>query len=131
MTSPKETIRTILKTKLDDTTVNLWLAVAAHETDGFTSTIFNQNNNAFSMRWCACGGSVGDPRSLAIGNRYGHDVFSSVADSAKDLILYFKRLGWVQLNFATPEALVHYMKQKGFFVADESDYLAGVKRWLS
>lgn len=130
----RTTILTILQQKLDAKNANFWVAIAAHETNGFSSEAFVKGNNAFGMRWVTCGGRIGDPRSLAIGafsSGERVDIFSSVEDSAKDLLLYFQRTGWTKLNYDTIDDLVNAMKAKDYFTDSVSNYLTDVKRWLN
>lgn len=120
-------------TKLDANNARFWMAISAHETDGWTSEAFIKGNNAFGMAWVASGGRIGDPRSLAIDAfTYGErsDIFSSVENSVKDLQLYFQRTGWVKVNFDTIDQLVTNMHDKGYFTDSYSNYINDVKAWL-
>lgn len=131
---PKTAIATILSDKLDAKNIRFWMAISAHETNGWTSEAFTKGNNLFGMGWVASGGRIGDPRSLAIGALAGgerSDIFSSVEDSVKDLLLYFQRTHWLKLNYDTVDDLVNAMKAKGYFTDTTSNYLNGVKSWLS
>lgn len=123
MTNPKEMITsTLTSSGINEQTARFWVAVSAHETGGWTSAIFKENNNLFGMR-------LPSRNTLAVGVNRGHAVFPSILDSAKDLVLYFDRLNWAQRNFNTIPELVAYMKSKNYFTANESEYRAGVERW--
>lgn len=132
MKSPKKTIEKILpQAGLNPENVKFWVAVSAYETayannyqTPWSSPVFTQNNNLFGMR-------LPSGNTLAVGDNLGHAVFPSVEDSAKDLVLYFKRLNWKQVNFNNTDALVAAMKAKGYFTADEGAYAKGVRSWYN
>jgi len=120
--TPETIILQTLSRKLDGRTAKFWVAVSAHETGGWTSAIFRENNNLFGMR-------LPSGNTLAIGANRGHAVFRSLEDSAKDLLMYFDRLKWTRLNYETPADLVAAMKAKRYFEADETAYRKAVEAW--
>lgn len=128
--NPIAVIKTILpEAGLDSRNVRFWIAVSAHETaydnsyqTPFTSPVFKENNNLFGMR-------LASGNTTAIGSNLGHAVYSSLSDSAKDLVLYFERLKWTTRNFDSIESLCAEMKRKGYFTADLNEYTTGVNYW--
>lgn len=128
--SPQSTIiQTLRNAGLDEQTAKYWVAISAHETafdnnyqTPWTSPVYRQNNNLFGMR-------LAGSNTTAIDSNLGHARYRSVSDSAQDLVQYFQRLKWSQLNFDSIPALVSYMKGKGYFTAPLADYQKGVEYW--
>lgn len=123
--NPKKIIfETLTQSGMDAVTARFWVAVSAHETGGWTSRIYRENHNLFGMR-------LPSVNTTAIGARYGHAVFRSDSDSAKDLVKYFDRLKWKQINFSDSDSLVDEMKRKKYFEAPLDLYKSAVKKWLA
>lgn len=122
--NPKKIIfETLTKSGMDAVTARFWVAVSAHETGGWTSRIYRENHNLFGMR-------LPSANTTAIGAKHGHAVFRSDLDSAKDLVMYFDRLKWKQINFSDSDSLVDEMKRKKYFEAPLDLYKNAVKKWL-
>lgn len=104
----------------------LWIAVAKHETAGFTSRVFQEGKNMFGMK---------PPKgeTLAIGKLpygEGQAIFRSLKDSARDQVLYFTKRFRYPTDIKTPEQLIDNMARRGYFEQDPRQYLEGVIRWL-
>lgn len=105
---------------------DLWVAVAKHETAGFTSRVFREGRNMFGM-------TLPRGETLAIGKLpygEGQAIFKSLTDSARDQVLYFTRRFRYPTNITTPESLVENMAGRGYFTSDPRQYLEGIKRFL-
>lgn len=123
MMKPQTILSNGLSQGLNDTNVKLWQAVAYHETGGFTSPIFRENNNFFGMKRPTI------RQTTAIGENRGHAVFASLEKSVEDILLYLKARDYKQVN--TPEELVKWMQGKGYFTDTYDNYLRGVKNGLT
>jgi hypothetical protein len=120
--NPEEAIELEMQNAMNPYNVKLWKAVSKHETGNFTSPIFRENKNLFGMKL---------PRvrpTKATGENRGHATFNSLQDSVADQILFLNYNGYRQVN--TPEELVTWMKNKGYFTDSYANYLNGVKRFL-
>lgn len=73
----------ILDAGFDPETAKIITAQAAHETGGFTSTIYHVNKNAFGMKLPKV------RKTTAIGENRGHAVYESLADSVNDFYLWY------------------------------------------
>ena len=105
---------------------DLWVAVAKHETAGFTSRVFREGRNMFGM-------TLPKGTTLAIGKLpygEGQAIFKNLTDSARDQVLYFTRRFSYPTNITTAESLVDNMAKRGYFTSDPRQYLEGVKRFL-
>lgn len=110
----------LINAGLNTQNAKFWCAISAFETNNWTSDIYVQNHNLFGMR-------LPYDDTTAVDERNGFAVFLSDSDSVKDLVMYFDRLNWEQLNFNSIPDLVSYMKAKNYFVEDETQYLQGVQ----
>ena len=56
-------------------------------------------------------------------------TFETIEDSVEDFLLWWKQYS---LQFTqSPEDMVYYMKQKGYFEDTYENYLNGVKYWVN
>ena len=60
----------------------------------------------------------------------GYAIYSKPEDSIEDYILWWNYHTGRGVTEQTPEAIVSFMKQKGYFEDSYENYLNGVKRWL-
>ena len=111
---------------LTDQLIAWWTAIAKHETANFTSRVFRDSNNLFSMK--LAGKNTTAIGALPYGERQA--IFRSVTDSAKDQILFMTRRWNYPKDFASLEQLISYMKARNYFEQNEADYLAAVKQWM-
>jgi len=98
---------------------------AAHETNGFTSSVFKRANNLFGMNYY-----VG--QSFSVGKFGVYAVYANVEDS----VLGFK--DWTDrhvpiLGFLSPRNTlsqwVRYLKVNNYFTDTEENYLKGCEYW--
>lgn len=107
--------------------IDYWVAVAKHETAGFTSRVFREGKNMFGMK-------PARGETLAIGQLpygEGQAIFKSLTDSAKDQILYFTKRFRYPTNIKSAQELVENMAKRRYFEQDPRDYYEGVRRWLN
>ncbi len=97
---------------------------AAHETGGFDSKLFKQNNNAFGMKYAG--------QYSAKGEKNGYAYYDSVTDSVQDVIIwwnYHKALTFWPLLITNLNGFVRVLKDNGYFEADYNEYLKGCQYW--
>jgi len=100
-------------------------AQAMHETGVFTSPLFLKYNNAFGMK------QPTQRKTTSKGiSESGYATYNSVADSIKDLDLYFQAKDYPQ-TFDNAESYVDFLKSKGYFEATLSGYKKAVLRHLN
>ena len=95
---------------------------AAFETGNFSSVIFKEQNNLFGMKLARV------RPTTATGEKRGHAVFKSIADSVKDYAIYYR---YVKLPsaFSGIPAFTRALKDKKYFEADYNQYTAGVETY--
>lgn len=91
---------------------------AAHETGNFQSKVYKENHNLFGMKYVK--------QRFAIGEKNGHAEYLTIEDSISDYVAYFLRKGYLTV-YLTPESFVQALKLRGYFEADEQEYVKGVK----
>jgi len=96
-----------------------WVSVSAHETKGFTSSVFNTNKNLFGMK------QPEERETTSIGQKGNYASYDSDEDSVKDLVL------WIQAREFPKEhdsirKLTSDMKAKGYFTDTYLNYTNGV-----
>lgn len=109
----------------DTNVAQYFAAIAAHETGNFTSDVYRENHNLFGMRL---------PKqrdTTAIGENRGYAVYNEDSDSIKDLLLWFAYSNTDPGKFDSPDAIVKFMKEKGYFEASEKTYATAVKKWYN
>lgn len=94
------------------------LAQAGHETGGFKSKIYLENNNCFGMKLARV------RETTAQGERYGHAYYKTVSDSVKDFTIYY-RIFKYRTVYLTIADYVKALKKNGYFEANETAYLLG------
>ena len=125
--SASEARRTIIKGLQGTPWVNLTpyiIAQAEHETGGFTSPIFEENNNMFGMK------EPSIRKTTAKGTSRGHAVFDNLEDSIADLVLYFEHFNY-PFHFVNLSAYVNYLKERGYFEDTIENYYNGTSKWFS
>lgn len=90
---------------------SLVYAQAWHETGGFKSAIFKENNNLFGMKRSV-------KRDYDIDSNRGHAVFKSQIDSIKD---YFERQLQFKIPYSHPTQYIQDTVNTGY--AEDKDYL--------
>lgn len=99
----------------------MWRAVAQFETGNYTSNLFHTAHNLFGMKHPQRRETRSTGRTGS-----GFATFDSLTDSVDDLVLYMREFNY-PLDFDSVEALVSFMKQKGYFEEPLSYYLPGVQ----
>jgi len=101
-----------------------------HETANYTSKVFKTNNNAFGYK--RVNGSayqLGAGRLSPEGDNYAR--YSSLSDSAKEVASWIGRRKKDFVSVKTADQYVHTLKLQGYFGDKETNYLAGVKKYLA
>lgn len=106
------------------------VAQAKHETDGFTSNVFNTCNNAFGYK--ATGSAPACSQAPEGGSyRYYRDVLESTNDLTGYL---FRRVAdgkFPPLNQITSsDQYATLLKNAGYYGDQESVYAAGLRKWF-
>jgi hypothetical protein len=121
---------------LPDDLAELVVLQAAHETDGFTSNVFIQDNNAFGYKWV--GSRYQERPGLkapsAEGDHYGH--YSNYLNSVQEIVDWlYRRKDEGKLpalsTIRDPATYAQLLKNTGYYGAPVSVYTAGLKRWAS
>lgn len=111
---------------INENLARIIVAQSAHETAGFTSLIFRQNNNAFGMKY------VG--QSQALGEKNGYANYSSLANSVADLVRWIQAKRSPLINLLAPikttSEYVSFLKAYNYFEDDINNYLNGVNHWF-
>lgn len=115
--------RTFERAGYSQTMIDSLMGVAMHETGGFTSDIFKENNNPWGMKV---------PRvrpNKVIGENRGHGVYASLEDAMQDKLLYLESMKYPK-DVGDPRDHVDLMKRRGYFRAPLVIYKNGVLKWL-
>lgn len=132
--SPTATIkREFRKAGIPDQDTLYWIAIAKHETAGFTSRVYKDAHNLFGMTKPSQGAyDKGWTTATTEVLPYGEHqvIFKSIADSARDQALYLTKRFNYPKNFASLLDLVSYMKSRGYFTDTLSNYYNAAKKWL-
>ncbi|MGD0340271.1 MAG: glucosaminidase domain-containing protein [Bacteroidales bacterium] len=96
-------------------------AQAGHETGGFTSAIFKENNNCFGMNY--------EGQVNAKGEKNGYAYYDRISDSVSDWLAWYVRnrnkLLSLPLFITSLESFVSFLKNNDYFTDTEANYLAG------
>lgn len=98
-------------------------AQAAHETGGFTSKIYQENNNCFGMKLAMI------RKTTATGEKYGHATYDNLEQCVKDYKIYYKNFKYLDV-YPSIAAFVAALKRNKYFEAPELIYLAGCVNFL-
>jgi hypothetical protein len=96
-------------------------AQSAHETNGWTSHIFNSNNNAFGMTY------VG--QSTAAGQKNGYAYYINVNQSVTDFSKWWARRNLFYMPILSLADYVRHLKVNNYFEDTEANYLRGCQFW--
>jgi hypothetical protein len=117
----------LLASGLNETLSKFATAQSAHETAGFTSAIFDSNNNAFGMKW------AGQVNALGIKNGYAN--YNTINSSCADFIAWYTRHRSSLLSFPlyinSIESYVRFLKNNDYFEASEAEYLKACKNFYN
>jgi flagellum-specific peptidoglycan hydrolase FlgJ len=96
-------------------------AQAAHETNCFTSAIFNSNHNCFGMKYAK--------QVNAVGEKNGYADYIVINNSIADFVQWYTRhrvnIFSFPLIITSLGDYVSFLKNNDYFEADEADYLSG------
>lgn len=106
---------------LSPRTAKMWRAVAQFETGNYTSNLFHTAHNLFGMKHPERRETLSTGRTVS-----GFAVYDTPADSVGDLVLYMREFHY-PFDFDSVEALVSFMKSKGYFEEPLGYYLKGVQ----
>lgn len=101
-----------------------------HETANYTSKVFKENLNAFGYkRFVGSAYQLGSGRLSPEGDTYAR--YASVKDSAFEVAAWIGRRKTAFAKVKSADEYVHTLKANGYFGDKESNYLAGVKKYLA
>jgi hypothetical protein len=129
---PGQTIYNTLKGDgVPDPLSSIVVSQARHETNNFTSNVFNTCNNAFGYK--AVYGALSCTQSPEGGNYEYYP--GGVVDSAHEISRYlFRRVNDGSFpplhTITTPEQYATLLKAVGYYGAPLSEYTAGIIRWF-
>lgn len=100
-------------------------AQSAHETNGWTSPIYNSNNNAFGMKYAG--------QATSTGANAGYANYININQSVTDFARWWARRGFSLVNLGvSPMTLAQYvkfLKTNSYFEDTEASYLRGCQYW--
>jgi hypothetical protein len=109
-----------------ETMARIVAAVSRHETGNYTSHVFKTLNNMFGMRYPR----VRETTALYESRDSKYSVYSSPADSVRDMVLYLNARRY-PFHVSDARALVTLMKKHGYFEDNLENYVNGVERALT
>lgn len=122
--TPESIVSEILeKNQVPEKLSALILSQAILESGHFTSNVFFQANNPFGMRPAKV------RKQVACGQYNGYAAYESVAHAVEDYVLWMQAV-CIPLHIDTPEAFVRFLLSKGYFEADETDYLRQLRQLI-
>ena len=101
----------------------LLFAQAYHETGGFKSRSFREENNMFGMKLPSRRATLGKKSPYSV-----YAMFDNVQDSLKDLILYLNFVNMPIIN--TAEQYAKELKSRSYFEDTEVNYIRGLNNGL-
>lgn len=100
------------------------VAQAAHETAGFTSDIYKENNNCFGMKLARV------RKTTATGENKGHAVYRNIEDCIEDFKIYYINFQYLP-TYQNIEAYVEALKKRGYFEDNLNNYIQGCQYWYN
>lgn len=101
---------------LPDPISKLITAQSGHETAGWTSHIWLQNNNGFGYGYQGGG---------------NYEYYPAIQDSIDDLVGWLDRHALGYENFTDPDQYAQALKNAGYYTDMETNYAAGISRWFN
>lgn len=99
---------------------SFWVGVSDFETGQWTSPLYVNSFNMFGMK------QPKKRETLSIGaTTSGFARFDSIEDSVRDLVLYMEEFNYPN-DFPNLQAMISFMKSKGYFEESEDFYYKGV-----
>ena len=123
-TIPNEVYNLLRFNGFSDNLAKFATAQSAHETNAWSSFIYNSNNNAFGMKYAK--------QPDTIGAKFGYANYENLAQSVLDYSKWFgRRNGFVFGNIPT-WTIVHFvqwLKIQKYYEDSYESYLRGVEYW--
>jgi len=116
-------VQSLTRLGISEPTAKFWVAVSAFETTGWTSKVFRDSKNLMCI-------IVPGSRRLPYGE--GQTIFDTIElsiDGPQGLYQRVLKPYRYPAHVQSIDELVDYMKLKGYFTSNKSDYLKGVKSW--
>lgn len=107
---------------LQEKEAKMWVSVSAHETGGFASAVYDNNNNLFGMK------QPTERDTTSIGQKSNYASYPDDEASVKDILLWIKAKEF-KTDHGTIRQLTSDMKNKGYFEAPYLEYTNGVLKW--
>jgi len=107
---------------LSEKEARFWISVSAHETAGFTSPVYNENNNLFGMK------QPEERKTTSLGQKGNYASYENDEDSIKDIMLWIEARQFPK-EHGTIRQLTSDMKNKGYFEAPYLEYTNAVLKW--
>ncbi|MBA7535817.1 hypothetical protein ES705_28075 [subsurface metagenome] len=99
----------------------MFVAVSAHETGFWRSSLCKNNKNYFGMKY------AGIRRTTAIGERDGFACYVNIDNSLKDFVWYLRYFGYKTDYGGDLWKFVWEMDENGYFEAGFQDYYNSVR----
>lgn len=129
-TTPRQTIlNTLISLGVSPRTAEYWVAVSDHETGKWSSDLYTKYHNLFGMKQPLKRATLSKGPTKITENGNPFASFDSDSDSVKDLVLYMKEFHY-PMDFSSVDALISFMKSKGYFSDTVERYLKSVKARL-
>lgn len=100
------------------------VAQAAHETGGFTSDIYKENNNCFGMKLARV------RKTTATGENKGHAVYRNIENCIEDFKIYYINFQYLPA-YQDIKAYVEALKKRGYFEDNFNTYYLGCVSWYN
>jgi hypothetical protein len=104
-----------------------------HETGGYTSNAWSENNNGFGYKWVGSRYQDGKGIKASEGDYYGnYDDYLYSVDEVVDWIYRRQKQGLFPADLrdiTTPEQYAKLLKDAGYYGDTVATYTAGLKRW--
>jgi hypothetical protein len=121
MNKGSEVLQALQLTGLNETLCKFALAQSGHETAGFSSAIYRNNNNCFGMKYA---GQVN-----ASGEKNGYAYYATIYSSVADFVAWYTRhrasIFSLPLYINSLDSYVRFLKNNDYFEAAENEYLDG------
>jgi hypothetical protein len=101
----------------------LILSQAKLESGHFTSGVYTYANNPFGMRPARV------RKHKACGQYNGYAAYESLSHAVEDYLLWMDAV-CIPLHIDNPESFVRFLLSKGYFEADETDYLRQLRQLI-
>jgi len=101
------------------------VAQSAHETAGWSSRLYAQQNNLFGMR------AAKVRQREQLGEVKGYALYEDVWQSLRDYALYLQSITVPQLVESSLSDFIKYLKNRNYYEDSFNNYYSGVASWHS